>query len=562
MTRFPYFYFSCPSSFNPSVDRLGSTTGPCEPASSNGRPVTQVTAGDRLKVGWVSGNQGGGYVRLALVAEADAGDAVNFDRNVLKTTCFGYDQREGRFAFGTCVHPCDGRPGCLWQSAESDDERYDTTITVPYNLADGRYVLQMVALPGNSPSPVYSCSLLSVTGGTPDLNCPAPSNIPEATDCLKAAGPSLDVITTNVNAEAGAYCYASDGPSSIDAAIADRPINAACDPRVSCDLSVNRDICRQDLSDIDNPLQPSQTCAHSTVQASFTAPATATSSPPACISNGVISDEAAFCTDFEYNCDTTCTGEGFLPVTTNRCTPNGLLPFGVDISCQCDNQDLTNAVLNALIPGACVATQSVSETVTGTPTATNLAELESESESEATPTTTTRKHHHHHHHHHHTKCHRTKTRKTRTRTRHTRTRTRKTRTRTHHTRTSRTRTSATPTPTCAPVIPDGTACDVKTDRPMCSGRQWVQCIANVSTTSTTGFTSTWQNRNCSEGTACIPLTRGFTCDFEAKSPCPLDLTATRRLTKRSSVFVLPRELVPEEDVMDEEEEYVLDLLDD
>lgn len=45
-------------------------------------PVTEVTAGDRLKVGWVSGNQGGGYVRLALVPESDAGDAANFDRYV------------------------------------------------------------------------------------------------------------------------------------------------------------------------------------------------------------------------------------------------------------------------------------------------------------------------------------------------------------------------------------------------------------------------------------------------------------------------------------------------
>lgn len=58
-------------------------------------------------------------------------------RSVLRQTCFGYDDRPGRYAFGNCVHPCNGRGGCQFRNETSDNQRYDTSITVPTNLADG-----------------------------------------------------------------------------------------------------------------------------------------------------------------------------------------------------------------------------------------------------------------------------------------------------------------------------------------------------------------------------------------------------------------------------------------
>ncbi len=57
--------------------------------------------------------------------------------NVVKATCFGYDSRPGRYLSGNCNHPCNGRAGCEFQSNVTDNERYDTTITVPYNI-DGQ----------------------------------------------------------------------------------------------------------------------------------------------------------------------------------------------------------------------------------------------------------------------------------------------------------------------------------------------------------------------------------------------------------------------------------------
>lgn len=55
----------CPPSFDTVVPRLGSTSGPCDGDLATAF-VTDVNAGDRLKVGWPSGNRAGGYIRLAL----------------------------------------------------------------------------------------------------------------------------------------------------------------------------------------------------------------------------------------------------------------------------------------------------------------------------------------------------------------------------------------------------------------------------------------------------------------------------------------------------------------
>ena len=44
------------------------SVGPCEHEGRK-KLVTNVKAGDRLKVGWTSNNHAGGWVRLALVPE-------------------------------------------------------------------------------------------------------------------------------------------------------------------------------------------------------------------------------------------------------------------------------------------------------------------------------------------------------------------------------------------------------------------------------------------------------------------------------------------------------------
>ena len=48
--------------------KVRPTVGPCEREGGK-RTVTDVSAGDRLKVGWTSNNHAGGYVRLAIVPE-------------------------------------------------------------------------------------------------------------------------------------------------------------------------------------------------------------------------------------------------------------------------------------------------------------------------------------------------------------------------------------------------------------------------------------------------------------------------------------------------------------
>ena len=120
-----------------SLSRIGNTNPPCESVDPSTLVGYKVKAGDRIKIGWDSGNRGGGFVRLALAAQTDFSEAA-FNKSVLKQTCFGADSRPGRYAFGNCVHPCNARGGCEFQNAQSDNQRYDTTITVPTNLKDGK----------------------------------------------------------------------------------------------------------------------------------------------------------------------------------------------------------------------------------------------------------------------------------------------------------------------------------------------------------------------------------------------------------------------------------------
>ena len=56
-----------------------TTVGPCE-REGRKKIVTNVKAGDRLKVGWTSNNHAGGWVRLALVPEG----SLKFDKTFAK----------------------------------------------------------------------------------------------------------------------------------------------------------------------------------------------------------------------------------------------------------------------------------------------------------------------------------------------------------------------------------------------------------------------------------------------------------------------------------------------
>ena len=42
----------------------------------------------------------------------------NFERNVMKFTCFGHDARPEKYHNGECLHPCNARPGCQYQSSK------------------------------------------------------------------------------------------------------------------------------------------------------------------------------------------------------------------------------------------------------------------------------------------------------------------------------------------------------------------------------------------------------------------------------------------------------------
>ena len=144
---------------------------------------------------------------LRKISQEFFADRINI-RNVLKQACFGHDERPGRYAYGDCIHPCNGRPGCEWQTSATDSERYDTSIKIPQNLADGRYVLQWVGLVGNAQSPYYSCSLLQVTGGTPSLNCPSGTPI-KTTTCLRSGGSEVSRIMDGTSS--GPFCYSNTG---------------------------------------------------------------------------------------------------------------------------------------------------------------------------------------------------------------------------------------------------------------------------------------------------------------------------------------------------------------
>lgn len=245
-------WMSCPPSFNTQLGRGGiQGDNQCE-GEWGTIAVTEVEAGDRLKIGWVSNNHGGGYARIALVPWGQHRSAANFKNNVMKFACYGHDTRPGKYQYGDCKHPCNGRPGCQYQARQTDDERYDTTIGIPTNL-NGEYVLQLTMLVGNGG--VYnSCAKLKIIGGNTGFNCQS-SKAPVTYDCVKASGPPLSTIQSGTRR--GNFCYGLDGSiGTVDDNMSDVPINVECDPRQTCGNSVDQGLCNRDFPTMSKIITP------------------------------------------------------------------------------------------------------------------------------------------------------------------------------------------------------------------------------------------------------------------------------------------------------------------
>ena len=70
--------------------------------------------------------------------------------------------RLGQTVYGDCKHPCNARAGCEYQAYEEDNARFDTTVKIPHNLADGNYVLQIKSAMSSHPHFYYSCAKVKV----------------------------------------------------------------------------------------------------------------------------------------------------------------------------------------------------------------------------------------------------------------------------------------------------------------------------------------------------------------------------------------------------------------
>ena len=126
-------------------------------------------------------------------------------------------------------------------------ERYDTTLTIPYNLKDGVHVLQWISLVGNIKEPYYSCVKLKVSGGNPNMNCDSSEPIPTA-KCHRSGGPPMDAISKGT--QRGKFCFRKGGVGHIDESIRQVPINFDCDPRITCQVSI-WDGCKNELTGVE-----------------------------------------------------------------------------------------------------------------------------------------------------------------------------------------------------------------------------------------------------------------------------------------------------------------------
>jgi hypothetical protein len=117
------------------------------------------------------------------------------------------------------------------------------------NQAKNSYILQMKAFIADSSTPVYSCSLLQVTGGFPIMNqendCISDNLITPT--CISESTSGASAILEG--AKGGNFCYKRDGAGNVDQKINKPPVNIACDPRVGCDqIAVAPFLCAADIT--------------------------------------------------------------------------------------------------------------------------------------------------------------------------------------------------------------------------------------------------------------------------------------------------------------------------
>ncbi|KAL5259125.1 hypothetical protein ACHWQZ_G009549 [Mnemiopsis leidyi] len=253
-------WMSCPPSFDTSPGRGGNIVGPCEREGKK-KIVTNVKAGDRLKVGWTSNNHAGGWVRLALVPDGQHKVYEHFEKNVLKIVCYGHDERRGKTSYGDCVHPCNSRKGCEYMANKYDGNRYDTTIKIPYNLPEGVYILQYMSAMSAHKTFYYSCARLQISGGKPSLPCKRTGLAPVAYGCMK--GTAVPLSKYQENTKMGDFCFSPNGLGDQDADMRKVPVNPECDQRITCQLSVQYKRCMEEdnkMKDITNAWDPKQVC--------------------------------------------------------------------------------------------------------------------------------------------------------------------------------------------------------------------------------------------------------------------------------------------------------------
>lgn len=252
-------WMTCPVSFNPSPRRKPELIGPCEmgilPSEMHS---TYLYAGDRLKVGWVSNNHAGGFVRIALVPLKERYDRAAFDRSIIKATCFGHDTHAGNSTLGFCNHPCGARGGCEYQVKRDDIHRYDTTVAIPTNIDDGFYVLQWMGISSDNQNPAYSCSLLHIQGGSSrQQNCDSPAlRLPT---CAVAPG-GMSVEKFLEGSHMGSFCYNNDDSTDVDVSIGALARNYNCDPRQTCQIAFSPEGCQARMTEPSFPRNPLVQC--------------------------------------------------------------------------------------------------------------------------------------------------------------------------------------------------------------------------------------------------------------------------------------------------------------
>jgi hypothetical protein len=94
---------------------------------------------------------------------------------------------------------------------------------------------------------MFSCARLEITGGDPNQQCQPWRTIP-VPQCQKAAGPPAARLLRR--SSLGSFCYGSSNQTVMSENIrfADT-INSLCDPRLSCDLALDRSQCLRDRFD-------------------------------------------------------------------------------------------------------------------------------------------------------------------------------------------------------------------------------------------------------------------------------------------------------------------------